>query len=198
MGLKCYPNIGSIPEHIDLAVIATPAKTVPGIVEECARAGVDGAIIVSVGFRETGPEGAKLEEEIRQIASKYDIRILGPNCVGFLRPQINLNATFLQDNPPSGQIAFISQSGALGSGTLNWAIRAGIGFSMFASLGSTLDIDYGDMIDYLGEDAHTRSIILYMENVGNAKKFMSAARGFARTKPIIVIKAGRFADGRRL
>ncbi len=195
MGLKCYPNIAKIPEHVDLAVIATPAKTVPRIVEECAIAGVDGVIIISAGFREIGPEGAKLEEEIKQIASKYDIRILGPNCVGLLRPQINLNATFLRDNPNAGQIAFISQSGALGSATLNWAIRAGIGFSMFASLGSTLDIDYGDMIDYLGEDAHTRSIILYMEGVGNAKKFMSAARGFARTKPIIVIKAGKFAAG---
>src|SRR5208283_2376132 len=179
MGLKCYPSIAKIPEHVDLAVIATPAKTVPRIVEECAIAGVDGVIIISAGFREIGLEGAKLEEESKQIASKYDIRILGPNCVGLLRPQINLNATFLRDNPNAGQIAFISQSGALGSATLNWAIRAGIGFSMFASLGSTLDIDYGDMIDYLGEDAHTRSIIIYMEGVGNAKKFMSSARGFA-------------------
>ena len=197
MGLKCFPSIARIPEHVDLAVIATPAKTVPKIVEECASAGVDGAIIISAGFREIGAEGAKLEDEIKQIASKHDIRILGPNCVGLLRPQINLNATFLRDNPNAGQIAFISQSGALGSATLDWAIRAGIGFSMFASLGSTIDIDYGDMIDYLGEDARTRSIILYMEGVGNAKKFMSAARGFARTKPIIVIKAGRFDAGAR-
>lgn len=195
VGLKCYPDISKVPEHVDLAVIATPAKTVPKIVEECAIAGVDGVIIISAGFREIGAEGAKLEEEIKRVQSRHDIRILGPNCVGLVRPQIGLNATFLADNPAPGQIAFVSQSGALGSAILNWAISARIGFSMFASLGSTLDIDYGDMIDYLGEDPHTRSIIIYMEGVGNAKKFMSAARGFARTKPIIVIKAGKYAAG---
>lgn len=195
MGLKSYPNIANIPEHVDLAVIGTPAKTVPSIVEECAKARVDGVIILSAGFREIGPEGAKLEEEIKHIQTKHDIRILGPNCVGLIRPQVSLNASFLRDNPTPGQIAFVSQSGALGSAILNWAISARIGFSMFASLGSTLDMDYGDMIDYLGEDPKTRSIIVYMESVGNAKKFMSAARGFARSKPIIVIKAGKHAAG---
>ena len=195
MGLKSYPNIANIPEHVDLAVIATPAKTVPSIVEECAKARVDGVIILSAGFREIGPEGAKLEEEIKHIQTNHDIRILGPNCVGLIRPQVCLNASFLRDNPTPGQIAFVSQSGALGSAILNWAISARIGFSMFVSLGSTLDMDYGDMIDYLGEDPKTRSIIVYMESVGNAKKFMSAARGFARSKPIIVIKAGKHAAG---
>ncbi len=195
MGLKCYARITDIPERIDLAVIATPAKTVPGLVEECAKAGVEGVVIISAGFREIGPEGEKLEEDIKRIQANHGIRVLGPNCVGFVRPQVELNATFLRDNPQPGQIAFVSQSGALGSAMLNWAVSAGIGFSMFASLGSTLDIDYGDMIDYLGEDPHTRSIIIYMEGVGNAKKFMSAARGFARTKPIIVIKAGKHAAG---
>ncbi|MGA3109639.1 MAG: CoA-binding protein, partial [Candidatus Bathyarchaeia archaeon] len=195
MGLKCYPSVSKIPEHVDLAVIATPARTVPAIVAECAKAGVDGAVILSAGFREVGSGGAKLEDEIKQIQSMHDIRILGPNCVGVARPQIALNATFLRDNPQPGQIAFISQSGALGSAIVNWAVSTGIGFSIFASLGSTLDIDYGDMIDYLGEDPNTRSIIIYMEGVGNAKKFMSSARGFARTKPIIVIKAGRNAAG---
>jgi acetyltransferase len=195
MGLKCYPSIGKVTEHVNLAVIATPAKTVPGIVEECARAGVDGVIVISAGFKEIGEEGAKLEEQIRQIQTEHGIRVLGPNCVGLTRPQINLNATFLRDNPTPGQIAFVSQSGALGSAILNWAVSARIGFSMFASLGSTLDIDYGDMIDYLGEDPNTRSIIIYMEGVGNARKFMSAARGFARTKPIIVIKAGKHLAG---
>jgi len=195
MGVKCYPSIGKLPEHIDLAVIATPAKTVPGLVEECVQAGVDGVVIVSAGFKEVGAAGEKLETEISRIRSRGDIRILGPNCVGLARPQINLNATFLRDNPQPGQIAFVSQSGALGAAILNWAVSAGIGFSMFASLGSTLDIDFGDLIDYLGDDPNTRSIILYMEAVGNAKKFMSAARGFARTKPIIVIKAGRHEAG---
>lgn len=195
MGLKCYASIAEVPEHIDLAIIATPAKTVPPLVEDCAKAGVEGVVIISAGFREIGPDGAKLEDEIKNIQAKHGIRVLGPNCVGLIRPQVGLNATFLRDNPQPGQIAFVSQSGALGSAMLNWAVSAGIGFSMFASLGSTLDIDYGDMIDYLGEDPHTRSIIIYMEGVGNAKKFMSAARGFARTKPIIVIKAGKHAAG---
>ncbi|HYB84047.1 MAG TPA: bifunctional acetate--CoA ligase family protein/GNAT family N-acetyltransferase [archaeon] len=195
MGLKSFPALSKIPEHIDLAVIATPAKGVPGLIEECTQAGVDGAVIISAGFREVGPAGEKLESEINEIRSKADIRILGPNCVGLARPQVNLNATFLRDNPQPGQIAFVSQSGALGAAILDWAVSTGIGFSMFASLGSTLDIDFGDLIDYLGDDPHTRSIILYMEGVGNAKKFMSAARGFARTKPIIVIKAGRHAAG---
>lgn len=195
LGLKCYASIAEVPEHIDLAIIATPAKTVPALVEDCAKARVEGVVIISAGFREVGPEGAKLEDEIKSIQAKHSIRVLGPNCVGLIRPQVGLNATFLRDNPQQGQIAFVSQSGALGSAMLNWAVSAGIGFSMFASLGSTLDIDYGDMIDYLGEDPHTRSIIIYMEGVGNAKKFMSAARGFARTKPIIVIKAGKHAAG---
>jgi len=195
MGLKCYASIAEVPEHIDLAIIATPAKTVPALVEDCAKAGVEGVVIISAGFREVGPEGAKLEDEIKSIQGKHGIRVLGPNCVGLIRPEVGLNATFLRDNPQPGQIAFVSQSGALGSAMLNWAVSAGIGFSMFASLGSTLDIDYGDMIDYLGEDRHTKSIIIYMEGVGNAKKFMSAARGFARTKPIIVIKAGKHAAG---
>ena len=195
MGLKCYPDISKVQEHVDLAVIATPSRTVPALVEECGKAGADGLVIVSAGFREIGEEGLKLEHEIKRIQAKYDMRILGPNCVGVIRPHAALNATFLRDNPESGQIAFVSQSGALGSAILNWAVNAHIGFSMFASLGSTLDMDYGDMIDYLGEDPNTKSIIIYMEDVRNAKKFMSAARGFARTKPIIVIKAGKHAAG---
>jgi acetyltransferase len=195
MGIKCYPSISDVPEHVDLAIIATPSKTVPGIVEECGKAGVNGCVIISAGFREIGEEGLKLEEEIKQIRSKYDLRILGPNCLGFIRPHLGLNATFLRDNPEPGSIAFISQSGALGAAILNWAVNAHIGFSFFASLGSMLDLDYGDLIDYLGEDPATRSIIIYMENVGNAKKFMSAARGFARTKPIIVIKGGKHITG---
>ncbi|HUK49780.1 MAG TPA: acetate--CoA ligase family protein, partial [Terriglobales bacterium] len=195
MGLKCYPSVSKIPEHVDLAVVATPAKTVPGVVKECAEAGVDGIVVISAGFKEVGAEGAKLEADIRDVISEYGVRVLGPNCVGVTRPPVSLNATFLRDNPEPGHIGFVSQSGALGSAILNWAVSAKIGFSIFASLGSTIDLDYGDMIDYLGDDPNTRSIILYMEGVGNARKFMSAARGFARTKPIIVIKAGKHAAG---
>jgi len=194
-GLKCYPNIAAIPEHVDLAVIATPAKSVPEVVEECGRAGVDGVVIISAGFREVGPEGVKLEEEIKGIQSKYGLRLLGPNCVGFARPSIHLNATFLKDSPEPGSIAFISQSGALGSAILDWATVSHVGFSLFASMGSMLDLDFGDLIDFLGTDPNTRSIIVYVEGIGNAKKFMSAARGFARTKPIIVLKAGKYNTG---
>ncbi len=194
-GLKCYPNIASIPEHIDLAVIATPAKSVPGVVEECGKAGVDGVVIISAGFREIGAEGAKLEAEIRRIRAKYGLRLLGPNCVGFARPSIHLNATFLRDSPELGSIAFISQSGALGSAILDWATTSHVGFSLFASMGSMLDLDFGDLIDFLGTDPSTRSIIVYVEGIGDAKKFMSAARGFARSKPIVVLKAGKYTTG---
>jgi acetyltransferase len=195
MGVKCYPSLSAIQEHVDLAVIATPASTVPAVVEECGKAGVDGVVIISAGFREVGEAGAKLEEEIRQIRSKYGFRLLGPNCVGFARPSAHLNATFLKDNPELGSIAFISQSGALGSAILDWAMASHVGFSLFASLGSMLDLDFGDLIDFLGSDPTTRSIILYVEGIGNAKKFMSAARGFAHTKPIIVLKAGKQKTG---
>lgn len=194
-GLKCYPDLASVPEHIDLAVIATPAKTVPEVVEECGKAGVDGAVIISAGFREIGAEGVKLEAQIKAIRAKYGLRILGPNCVGFVRPSMHINATFLRDNPEPGSIAFISQSGALGSAILDWATVSHVGFSLFASLGSMLDLDFGDLIDFLGTDPSTRSIIVYVEGIGNARKFMSAARGFARTKPIIVLKAGKYNTG---
>ncbi|MEM3119896.1 MAG: GNAT family N-acetyltransferase [Nitrososphaerota archaeon] len=197
LGIECYPSIGAVPEHIDLAVIATPAKTVPGIVEECGEAGVEGVVIVSAGFKETGEEGKKLEEEIKRLGHQYGLRILGPNCLGFIRPPIGLNSTFLLKDPEPGQIAFISQSGALGSAILDWAVSAHVGFSMFVSLGSMIDIDFGDLIDFLGRDPYTRSILIYMENVGNAKKFISAARGFARNKPIIIMKAGKYPAGAR-
>lgn len=197
LDLTCYPNITSISEHVDLAVIATPAKTVADIVEECGKMGVDGVTIISAGFKEIGEEGKKLEEAISEIRKKYGLRIIGPNCVGVIRPHIGLNTSFLKVDPAPGNIAFISQSGALGSSILDWAINAHIGFSLFASLGSMVDIDFGDMIDFLGDDPHTKSIMLYMEGVGNAKKFMSAARGFARNKPIFVIKPGRFVESAR-
>ena len=194
MGLKCFPSITEVPEHVALAVIATPAKTVPAIVDECGQRGVDGVVIISAGFREVGEGGERLEHEIKQIQEKHGLRILGPNCLGFIRPHVGLNATFLRNNPEPGGIAFISQSGALGSAIMDWAISTHIGFSMFASLGSMLNIDFGDLIDYLGEDAYTRSIIVYMEGVGSARKFISAARGFARTKPIIILKPGKYVE----
>ncbi len=194
LGLESYPDIASIPEHIDLAVIATPAKTVPELVEECGKAEVEGITIISAGFKEIGDEGKKLEDKIIEMRKRYGMRIIGPNCIGVIRPNIGLNTSFLKANPAQGNIAFISQSGALGGAILDWAMNAHIGFSMFASLGSMIDVDFGDLIDFLGEDYQTRSIMLYMEGVGNAKKFMSAARGFARSKPIIIVKPGRFME----
>jgi acetyltransferase len=197
LGAKSYPDISSVPEHVDLAVVATPARSVPVVVEECGQAGVEGVVIISAGFKEIGEEGIRLEGEIDGIRRKYGMRIMGPNCLGFVRPVQGLNATFLRGAPPPGNIAFISQSGALGSAILDWAASAGIGFSMFASLGSMIDVDFGDMIDFLGDDEATRSILVYMEGVGNARKFMSAARAFARRKPIIILKPGRFAESAR-
>ncbi len=197
LGVDAYPDMAGIPGHVDLAIVATPAHTVPGVVEECGKAGVDGVVIISAGFKEIGEEGRKLEGEIEDVRRKYGMRVLGPNCLGFLRPGIGLNATFLKSDPRSGNIAFLSQSGALGSAIVDWAANAGIGFSMIASFGSMIDVDFGDLIDFLGDDDATKSILIYMEGVGNARKFMSAARAFARHKPIIVLKPGRFAEAAR-
>jgi acetyltransferase len=194
MGTKTYPTVNQIPEPVDLAIIATPAKTVPDVIEECGKAGVKGAIIVSAGFKETGPAGKALEEKILEIAKKYNIRIVGPNCIGIIRPRINLNATFVDKVPKPGNIAFLSQSGALGSAILDWAIHENIGFSNFVSVGSMIDVDFGDLIDYFGSDPKTKSILMYVEGITEARKFMSAARHFARTKPIIVVKSGRFSE----
>ena len=194
LGIDCYPDITSIPEKIDLGIVVTPANTVPDVVESCGKAGVEGLIIISSGFKEFGEEGKELEERIKEIRKKYGLRIIGPNCLGVIIPAIGLNASFLKVNPQAGKIGFISQSGALGTAILDWAVDNCIGFSMFASLGSMIDIDFGDLVDYLGDNRETRSIMLYMEGVGNAKKFMSASRGFARNKPIIIVKPGRFQE----
>jgi acetyltransferase len=193
-GVKTFKAVGEIPESIDLAVIATPAKTVPDVMQECGKARVKGVIVVSAGFKETGPAGKALEETVLEIARKYGIRVIGPNCMGVIQPRINLNATFLDKMPKSGNIAFISQSGALGSAIVDWANHENIGFSTFVSVGSMIDVDFGDLIDYFGSDAKTKSIIMYIEGITDARKFMSAARHFARTKPIIVVKAGKFSE----
>jgi len=192
--IKCYPKISSVPDPPELAVIVTPAETATDIVEESGKAGVKAIIVISAGFKEIGTEGKAREDRIADIARKYNIRIMGPNCMGVIRPSANLNTTFTKRMPKPGYVAFLSQSGALGSGVLDWAISKNVGFSAFVSLGSMLDVNFGDLIDYFGEDSETRSIIIYMESIGNARKFVSAARGFARTKPIIVLKPGRFQE----
>ncbi|MFZ7110161.1 MAG: GNAT family N-acetyltransferase [Desulfatiglandales bacterium] len=197
MGLKCVENIESVGDPVDLAVMATPAEEIPELIEACGRAGIGGAVIISSGFREIGEAGRVLEQRVAAARKRYGMRILGPNSMGFLRPHVGLNTTLVTTNPRPGGIAFISQSRALGSAILDWAMDTHVGFSMFASLGSMIDVDFGDLIDFLGEDYDTKSILLYMEGVGDAKKFMSASRAFALRKPIIVLKPGRFTETTR-
>ena len=193
LGHECYPEISALPEHIDLSIIVTPAPTVPEIVEECGKVDTEGIIIISAGFREIGEEGRRLEAQIKTIRDQYGMRIIGPNCLGVIRPHMALNASILKVLPKGGNIAFISQSGALGGAVFDWAMLAHAGFSIFASLGSMVDVDYGDLVDFLSSDPNTRSIVFYMEEgIGDAKKFVSAVKGFARYKPIIAVKPGRF------
>ncbi len=194
LGFKAYPTVDQLPETVDLAIIAIPAEGVPDVVEQCGKNGIIGIIIISAGFKETGPEGRALEERISDIRKRYNLRILGPNCLGIIRPDIRLNATFTDEMPKPGSIAFISQSGALGTAILDWAAHENIGFSNFVSVGSMIDVDFGDLIDYFGTDPMTRSILMYIEGVTSAREFMSASRHFARTKPIIVMKSGRFKE----
>ncbi|PWU13087.1 MAG: acetyl CoA synthetase subunit alpha [Verrucomicrobia bacterium] len=191
LGVKAYPNIGAVPEPVDLAVIVTPAPTVPALIKECAQARVPSAIIISAGFKETGPAGAELERQVLEEARRSRMRVLGPNCLGLMCPHSALNATFASGMARPGSVGFISQSGALCTAILDWSFRENVGFSAFVSLGSMLDVGWGDLIYYLGDDPQTRSIVIYMETIGDARAFLSAAREVALTKPIIVIKAGQ-------
>jgi acetyltransferase len=191
MGIKAYPNLAAIPDAVDLAIIATPAATVPALVRECGAAGVKGAVIVSAGFKEIGAPGIALEQEILTAAHQYGLRIIGPNCLGLMNPLSGLNATFANAMARPGNVGFVSQSGALCTSILDWSFRENVGFSAFISIGSMLDVGWGDLIYYLGDDPHTQSIVIYMESIGDARSFLSAAREVALTKPIIVIKAGR-------
>jgi acetyltransferase len=191
LGIKAYARVGDIPELVDLAIICTPAPTVPGIIKECVTAGVKTAIIISAGFRETGSTGIDLEQRIRANLQGSSLRVLGPNCLGLMNPRRGLNATFASAMARPGNVGFISQSGALCTAVLDWSFPENVGFSAFISLGAMLDISWGDLIYYLGDDPHTRSIVIYMESIGDARSFLSAAREVALTKPIILIKAGR-------
>ncbi|NWF70122.1 MAG: bifunctional acetate--CoA ligase family protein/GNAT family N-acetyltransferase [Chloroflexi bacterium] len=191
LGIKAYATVKDIPEPIDLAVIVTPAPTVPGVVRECVEKGAHGAIIISAGFKETGAAGAELERQVMAEARKGQMRIIGPNCLGAMSPLNNFNATFAGAMARPGNVGFISQSGALCTSVLDWSFKENVGFSAFVSIGSMLDVGWGDLIHYLGDDPNTHSIVIYMETVGNARAFLSAAREVALNKPIIVIKAGR-------
>jgi len=193
LGIRAYHNIAAIGERIDVAVIATPAKTVPAVISECAAAGIKGAIIISAGFKEIGARGVELERQVLDLARRGGMRVIGPNCLGLMRPLTGLNATFASAIARPGSVGFISQSGALCTAVLDWSFRENVGFSAFVSIGSMLDVDWGDLIDFLGDDPQTQSIVIYMESIGNARSFISAAREVALNKPIIVIKAGRTA-----
>jgi len=191
LGIKSYPNISAVPEPVDLAVVVTPAQTVPGIISDCVDFGVKSAIIISAGFKETGAGGVELERQVMEHAHRGNMRIIGPNCLGVMNPITGVNATFASTMARRGSVGFISQSGALCTAILDWSLRENVGFSAFVSIGSMLDVDWGDLIYYLGDDPHTKSIVIYMESIGNARGFLSAAREVALTKPIIVIKPGR-------
>ncbi len=198
MGIPCYPNVKSLPKTPDLAVITTGSKLVPQLIEECGEAGISGVIIMSAGFKEIGEAGKKLEEQVKSIADKYpDMRIIGPNCMGVIVPGMNMNLSFARTMPKKGHVAFISQSGALGSSLIDWAQEENLGFSNFVSIGNAMDISFGELIDYFGQDSSTKSIVLYVETIKDVRKFMTAARAFARKKPIVVYKAGRFPESAR-
>lgn len=193
LGIRAYPNISAVPDKVDLAVVVTPAKTVPGVIRECVDAGIKAAIVISAGFKEIGKAGAELEQQVLQEARRGQMRIIGPNCLGVMSPLTGLNATFATAIARPGNVALVSQSGALCTAILDWSLREQVGFSAFLSIGSMLDVGWGDLIEYLGDDPRTRSIIIYMESIGDARSFISAAREVALSKPIIVIKAGRSA-----
>lgn len=190
-GRKAYKTIGAVPTQVDLAVIATPAPTVPGIIRECVAAGVKAAIVISAGFKEAGPEGIALEAQILEATEGTPLRVIGPNCLGVMGPHVSLNATFSKDMPRTGNVAFLTQSGALGTAIIDWSLKEKVGFSAFVSIGSMLDIGWGDLIRYLGDDPNTHSIMIYMESVGDAPAFLAAVREVAPVKPIVVIKVGR-------
>ncbi len=195
LGIPCFPDVKSLPKVPDLAVIMTAAKAVPQLIQECGEAGIHGVIIMSAGFKESGEEGKILEAQVKEKVESFpDMRVIGPNCLGILVPGSSMNASFASAMPKKGHVAFISQSGALCTSVLDWANEANIGFSYFVSIGNSMDVNFGDLIDYFGQDPSTKSIVLYVESLSNARAFMSAARAFARKKPIIVYKSGRFPE----
>lgn len=194
-GIKAYASVDLLPPGIDLAILCTPAPTVPELVRQCGERGIGGLIILTAGFRETGEPGRALEEAVRDASRRFPaMRIVGPNCLGVIVPRANLNASFAASMPVDGRVAFVSQSGALCTAVLDWATEQSLGFSHFVSVGNMLDVGMADLLDYLAEDPGTDAVILYVESIENARAFMSAARACARGKPIVAYKAGRFAE----
>ena len=196
-GVPCFASIGEVPARVDLAVISTPAPTVPDIISACGEAGVRAAVVISAGFAETGPAGAALEREMLDNARRHRLRVLGPNCLGIMRPDLGLNATFAQGHAKPGSLGLISQSGAICTAMLDWAGANEVGFSCVVSLGGSTDVDFGEIVDYLVSDPRTEHILLYIEGIRDARRFMSALRAAARVKPVILMKVGRHAAGTR-
>jgi acetyltransferase len=194
-GERCYAGAGELPATPELALIATPAPTVAQILEECGQRGIRHAIVLSAGFGEVGAQGVALEDTLKRVAKKHGIRFIGPNCLGIQRPSIGLNATFSQGATLSGDLALVSQSGAICTAMLDWAETNGIGFSSVISTGASADLDFGEILDYLATDPQTRGILLYIEGIRDARRFMSALRATARFKPVVLVKVGRHAAG---
>ena len=191
-GIIAYPSVDKVPSKIDLAIIATPAHTIPQIIEECGKSGVRSAIIVSAGLNENDETGQGLIRQILEHKHSYGVRIIRRNSLGVIRPKTKLYATFGDKKAIPGRIAFISQSAALCGSVLDWSCETKVGLSAVVSIGSMIDVNLGELIEYFGADPQTRAIMLYVEAIKDIRGFMSAARGFARTKPIVIVKAGRF------
>lgn len=194
-GQQAYKSIEEIGARVELAVIATRAQTVPQLIEQCGRSGVRNVIVITAGFSESGHVGAAIERKMLEIARSYNVRILGPNCLGIIRPELGLNATFAKITAKAGNLALVSQSGAMCSAVLDWAKANDVGFSSVISIGMTADVDFGEILDYLIYDSRTHYILMYVEGIRNARRFMSALRSAARIKPIILLKAGRHEAG---
>ncbi|MDD5462709.1 MAG: GNAT family N-acetyltransferase [Methylococcales bacterium] len=195
LGLKAYPDLNSVPEDLDLVVIATPAASVPGIMRQCGEKGITSVIIITAGFGELGPEGKRLQQEVVDIAHRYSVRIIGPNCLGVVRPSAQLNATFGDGTVKDGNLALLSQSGAVCTAILDWAKVQDIGFSTVVSMGGAADIDFGEVLDYLATDSKTTGILMYVEGIRDARRFLSGLKAAARLKPVILIKSGRHEAG---
>lgn len=194
-GLTCYPTIFKVPEAVDMAIIATPADTVPDIIKHCGQSHVKSAIIISSGFKEIKGKGDILFTQIQKYTRQYQMRILGPNCLGLMIPGINLNATFAHDIARPGHIAFISQSGALGTAILDWSLKKNVGFSLFASVGEMADINFNDILSFLDRDAQTKGILLYIESLPESNQFLKICRQISQKKPVIVFKSGKTIQG---
>ena len=195
LGLKTYPDIDSIFDTLELVIIATPAPTVPNIVLQCGMKGVGAIIIITAGFSEVGDAGKRLEQKVLDIAHRYDIRIIGPNCLGIIRPSGQLNATFGYGTVQDGHLALVSQSGAICTAIIDWAQSQGIGFSTVVSIGSAADIDFGEILDFLAMDSKTTGILLYLEGISDARRFLSGLKAAAGLKPVVLIKSGRYELG---